>query len=113
MLSEMLKYQKQVEEMLDSDLPKTNWKEEFTFFKLQLANLQHERLIHLLVTLTVGLGTLMSAFTLSIKYFLPTLLISIILLPLFMAYIFHYFRLENTTQHWYLILERLRKKAGM
>ncbi len=107
----MVDYQRDIEALLMGNIKGIDWEKEYKFFKIQLKNLQHERLIHLLVTLGVGLATLISALVLSIKYFFPTLLICGILLPLFMAYVFYYFKLENITQHWYLILKELREKS--
>ena len=108
MPSDFLSYQKEIETLLAGHPPKTNWKKHYHFFKLQLRNLQHERLIHLLVTLTVGLATLISCLSLT-QYFSPViLLLTLILLPLFGAYIFHYRQLENTTQYWYRLLRQLR-----
>jgi hypothetical protein len=63
--------------------------------------LQHERLLHLLVTLTTGLATLM--------IFLTALITQEILLAgagaisglLFIGYLIYYRKLENTVQRWY------------
>ena len=72
---------------------------------------QHERLIHLLVTLTIGLALLISVLvTLIIKQ--PVLLIiDGLLLILFIPYLFHYRGLENGVQRLYKITDRLYKAA--
>ena len=67
----------------------------------KIAQLQHERLIHLLVTIFVGLTLILM--------FLGSLLLDILLLyvldfiltGLFIFYIRHYYLLENTVQNWY------------
>lgn len=110
MLREMLAYQREIEKLIVENSDKTNWKKEYKFFEIQLKNFQHERLIHLLVTLAVGVATLISCLFLSVNFSWPILGLNLILLPLFMAYIFHYRRLENTTQSWYLLLRKLRQK---
>jgi len=109
MLKEMLVYQKYIEKLIAENSSKTNWGKEYNFFKIQLKNFQHERLIHLLVTLTVGMATMISSLFLSINFSWSTLCLNIVLLPLFGAYIFHYRKLENVTQYWYLILKKLKK----
>ena len=74
--------------------------------------LQHERLIHLLVTIMVVFVTL---FVLSMVLFHPELgllpaILLLVLAILLGFYIFHYFFLENTLQHWYRLLDQLEKK---
>jgi hypothetical protein len=77
----------------------------------KLAWLQHERLIHLLVTmLTAG------AFLFALGAWLYTgsagvSLLALGLLVLLGFYLVHYFRLENAVQHWYNIAETLHDAA--
>ncbi len=69
--------------------------------------LQHERLVHLLVLLSVIFSALMVGF-LSLRYdsiLLSILLIILIVLTAF--YIWHYYFLENTVQRWYRYYDRL------
>ena len=64
---------------------------------------QHERLIHLIVTVFVG--------TIAILFFIAALLLEevslliifLLLLLLFIPYIFHYYFLENSIQKLYLL----------
>lgn len=102
MLGKMRRYQKEIERLLEINSFKVDWEKEYQFFQIQLKNLQHERLIHLLVMLATGLAAIVSV---TINVYL-----SLILLPLFGAYIWHYYRLENTTQSWYGLLEKLNMK---
>lgn len=62
---------------------------------------QHERFVHLLVTVFVGICSIL--FLLSSLYFgnLPLLLLFIITFALFVPYIFHYYNLENGVQKLY------------
>lgn len=85
----------------------TNWEEILDHHKLMIARIQHERLIHLLVTIFVGV-VLMSSFFVTL--FIPTtwlLLLNAIVAVLFVAYIFHYRFLENTTQNWYSLEDKI------
>jgi hypothetical protein len=73
-----------------------------------IAKIQHERLIHLLVTIFVGLVMSSSAFITIITGKTDLLFVCIPLLFLFIAYIFHYRFLENTTQNWYLLEDQIK-----
>jgi len=83
------------------------------YHEKKLAWLMHERLIHLLVTMMTSGAFL---FTLFVSIYLDwnpgALLIALALLALLAAYLFHYFRLENTVQHWYRIADKLRDAAA-
>ncbi len=71
---------------------------------------QHERLIHLLVTLFYGIFTLtMFAFiNINVLFILP----SIILMVLLLFYVRHYFFLENNVQYLYkqydMMIEKIK-----
>lgn len=62
---------------------------------------QHERLIHLIVTMSFGVFFLLSLILVSINvYFLA---LSVLLLVLLVPYIGHYYFLENSTQELYKV----------
>lgn len=72
--------------------------------------LQHERLVHFLVTMLTAAGFL---FALGVWIYTGTAAVSLLalgILILLFFYILHYFRLENTVQHWYNIAEKLHEK---
>ena len=72
--------------------------------------LQHERLVHFLVTMLTAAGFL---FALGVWIYTGTAAVSLLalgILVLLFFYILHYFRLENTVQHWYNIAEKLHEK---
>lgn len=74
----------------------------------KLAWLQHERLVHLVVTLMSGLAFLAAlAFGCWSGWNRGTLLLAAIFLVLLAAYLWHYFQLENTVQHWYRLADEL------
>lgn len=77
-----------------------------------IAWVQHERLVHLIVTVMVVLCEL---FMVDLVLLHPELGIVPALIMLGMAvlmgfYFWHYFFLENTVQRWYRIAEELREK---
>lgn len=71
---------------------------------------QHERLIHLIVTVLFGLVTII-IFGLFVMierwYILPLLLLLTVLL---VPYIFHYFNLENGVQRLYTLVDEMEKR---
>lgn len=85
-------------------------KERIDYHLIQIEQFQHERLIHLIVTVFVG--------TLAILFLLFGLLIENIglliaflgLLCLFIPYILHYYLLENNVQKMYYQYDKLINK---
>lgn len=71
---------------------------------------QHERLVHLLVTIFTGIIAVMFFISFLLVNNIYLFILFIITLCLFIPYIFHYYYLENGTQKLYdLYLERERK----
>jgi hypothetical protein len=88
------------------------WEELRVFHDDQLRRMQHERLVHLVVTLFVA-----TYFLLALGYSLarpswPGFAIAGLLLVLLAAYLSHYFRLENGVQRWYHLANALADRAG-
>lgn len=78
----------------------------------KIAWLQHERLVHLIVTVMVVIGEL---FVVSLVLLHPQLGIYPALFMLGVAvllafYFYHYFFLENTVQRWYRIAEEMQRQ---
>ncbi len=94
------------------DGERADWDEIGRFNRQEIANLQHERLAHLVVTMFAGLFLLIS-FTLII--FAPrweVVALLFIFLILFGSCIRHYLRLENGIQRLYQLTLELRKNTG-
>jgi uncharacterized protein YqhQ len=80
-----------------------------TYHEQQLTSFQHERLIHLLVTLFFGFLVVVSApATILASYSeafnplaLPLGILTLLLLVVELFYIFHYYKLENGVQRLY------------
>lgn len=73
---------------------------------------QHERLIHLLVTILFSL-LLMSMIIVSFFYVsIPSVLLFLLFLALEVPYIRHYYILENGTQRLYRLYEEISKMSG-
>lgn len=103
-------HEKYIQEQIDSS---ENLKELLKYHNKKLEWLQHERLVHLLVTiLTAVLFLFLIGFELFLKgNFLIIILLSIVLI-LLAAYILHYFKLENTVQRWYIISDEIYQKIN-
>ena len=77
----------------------------------KLRFLQHERLVHLIVTvMCVGI----ELFAIGLMFFLPygnayAAAFTLLFLILVGFYLRHYFFLENTVQHWYRISDELHQ----
>jgi hypothetical protein len=83
------------------------------FHERQLAAMQHERLIHLIVTMFVTTFTLLTiGFAMFVVQWL-VLVMALILLGLTSAYLAHYFRLENGVQRLYELTNRIDQRLGV
>ncbi len=102
MKNELASYIHQVEEWINQ---KNLSPEIMARIRTNIGFFQHERLIHLIVTMTFALLTVGSlAISFSTFYFLP---LFILFLCLEVPYVFHYYKLENGVQK----LQRLYRQA--
>lgn len=75
----------------------------------QIGFFQHERLIHLIVTVTFALLEMLAIVLSVISDSLFTLLLPIVILILLIPYIRHYYILENEVQKMYGQYDRMRR----
>ena len=76
---------------------------------VQIGFLQHERLIHLIVTVTFAILTFLAVIGTVLSGQLSLLLLVLLLLVLLIPYIRHYYILENGVQKLYTLYDRIRK----
>lgn len=88
-----------------SDAEKAALKEDLL---IQIGFFQHERLIHLLVTLSFALFTFIALGLAYAFTSLPFLILTFLLLILLVPYIRHYYFLENGTQKLYKYYDQLK-----
>ncbi|WP_010248601.1 hypothetical protein [Acetivibrio cellulolyticus] len=106
----MVDYLKNHEKFVTEALEKNedfDWEWLRDYHKTQIEYLQHERLIHLMVTLAFALlfvTTIMFAVCFEKIIILP---VSLLLLVLLVPYIAHYFKLENGVQRWYGLYNKI------
>ncbi len=88
--------------------PETDKKELAEKLLVRIGFYQHERLIHLIVTMSFGIFFLLSLIlAFSNAYFLA---LSALLLILLVPYIAHYYFLENSTQELYKVYYSLTEE---
>ncbi|MCM1159167.1 MAG: hypothetical protein NC300_10485 [Bacteroidales bacterium] len=102
-----------VDKLLSSEDTAVDWEEEMKRHLVQIAFFAHERQIHLLVTITFAILTVMVfLYTLSNFSFAMVLLI-FFLMCLMIPYIRHYYLLENSVQDMYEQYDKMQVKAGV
>ena len=102
-------YIKEIEKVLEGG-KKTDWKEVLEKHRVRIGFFQHERLVHLLVTLTFGLGFLMMMGVTILTFNYVLILVDLLLLTLLIPYIFHYFELENGVQKLYRLDRKIQER---
>lgn len=78
----------------------------------RVRDFQHERLVHLLVTLFVALFALLAVGWTLVEPSAAALALSALLLGLTGAYLVHYYRLENGVQRLYRLTLRLDERLA-
>ena len=78
--------------------------------QLMIGRMQHERLIHLLVTLAFGIALLAALAMALTAPSVQVYALAGLLLLLFIPYVGHYFFLENTVQRWYRMADEIEAR---
>ena len=113
MRKRILDYRKRIDALLEENAPDTDWEDVLSEHLVQIGFFQHERLIHLMVTLAFAIFT-MAALIAALVLSSPALLVfTLLFLVLLVPYIMHYYLLVNETQKMYIqydkILEHVRQ----
>lgn len=118
MKKRIIGYRNHVDEILSDNKSRTNrqWQEILEEHLVQIGFFQHERLIHLIVTVTFAIMTVLSLFAPLLSGVCSLYAFTLMLLVLLIPYVFHYYTLENETQKMYAqyneILKRVRETTG-
>lgn len=75
----------------------------------QLAYFMHERLVHLLVTLTFAILAFVTFFMAVMNFSMGMIILFFAFLILLIPYIMHYYLLENSVQYMYRQYDRLQQ----
>ena len=109
MKKRILEYRKRIDGLLASDEDR-DWEEILKEHLVQIGFFQHERLVHLLVTLSFAIMTVISVSVVVISGYFPFLAVTFVLLILLIPYISHYYLLENEVQKMYAQYDEILKK---
>lgn len=116
MKKRILTYRKYIDSLLASD-KQSDWKYIKQEHITQVAFFQHERLVHLIVTVTFAVLELLTVCAYVIVGALdstlsfPLLILAFLIIVLLIPYIKHYYLLENEVQKMYVQYDRIAQKA--
>jgi hypothetical protein len=113
MIAYMKRHERYTREMLGKNLQKEELKELIEYHDKRILWMQHERLAHLLTMLFVCLFALLVLGFTTVVPTLPCIILSILLIILALAYIVHYYRLENGVQRWYQLSDEIELRSHL
>lgn len=109
MIKHLKEYENKTKELLNNKKAK-DWVKIKNIHLEEIGFFQHERLVHMFITLFFGLLFFLSvSFTMMIPNYV-FLACDVIFLGLIIAYVIHYFRLENGVQRLYRLNTEIEKK---
>lgn len=114
----ILQYRKSIDEWLEKTEQSAQVSQEILRDKMeehlnQIGFFQHERLIHLIVTVTFALLEMLAILLNVISDSLFSLLLPVVILILLVPYIRHYYILENEVQKMYVQYDRILRLYRM
>ena len=101
MKKRILAYRNRIDQLLMECSMDTDWEEVLQEHLIQIGFFQHERFVHLLVTVTFALLEFITVGIFLITENISVLLLCAVVLCLLVPYIAHYYLLENETQKMY------------
>ncbi len=105
-------YKAYIDALLEKNDPDTNWDEVIKQHLIQLDFFKHERLIHLIVTITFALMECIVLALVNTSFTLPIGILCILILVLLVPYVGHYYLLENSVQYMYKQYDEMLKLNG-
>ena len=100
---------------IESDLERTSSQKDLdNLYKSHvsaISNFKHERLVHLIITISFALFCLIFIFIYAVTEIGVFLIPCVLTLILLIFYIFHYYKLENNVQSLYDLEEKILKKS--
>ena len=109
MKERILSYRNRIDRLLKENSEDTDWNKVMDEHLTQIGFFQHERLIHLIVTVLFAILTFVCVGTYIISGEIYVLALIGILLVLLVPYIMHYYLLENETQKMYDQYDKILK----
>lgn len=108
MIEYMKRHELYLKEMLAKNPSPEALRDLLEYHNKQIQWMQHERLAHLMTMLFVCLFALLSLGYTLINPAVPSFILSGLLIILSVAYVIHYYRLENGVQKWYRLSNEIR-----
>lgn len=105
----MKEHEKQIRLLLSNDFL-GNWEHVRKDHVQQIEFLQHERFVHLIITLAFASFMIASYVLMFFVPEIPSALLALTLTIVLLFYIFHYYRLENGVQRWYRLYNEIRRR---
>lgn len=101
MKERIIGYRKRIDALLAQPPEGTDWEAVLQEHLIQVSFFQHERLVHLIVTVTFAILTMIALAIYCIAEYMPMIALIVLLLVLLIPYIGHYYTLENEVQKMY------------
>ena len=102
-------YMAYMDQQLENNDSGLSYEELCTQHEKQLAYFMHERLVHLLVTLTFAILAFVTFFMAVMNFSMGMIILFFAFLILLIPYIMHYYLLENSVQYMYRQYDRLQQ----
>lgn len=112
MADRIRQYMAYIDQMLESEDDDINWEEEMKKHLVEIAFFAHERFIHLIVTVTFAILTVMVFLYTISNFSISMVLLILAFMCLMIPYIKHYFLMENCVQDMYEQYEKMQAKVG-
>lgn len=115
MTKEIREYKKTLDTLLLENKPDTDWLHTERELLWRIQFYQHERLVHLIVSMTVAVATVMSFMSMILisqsgSVTIPHIALTILFLGLLAPYLGYYYLLENAVQTIYVYYYRVHEK---
>ena len=110
MKERILSYRKRIDTLLSEKSPDTDWNLVLEEHLVQIGFFQHERLVHLIVTITFAILTMLAMLGCFLTDTPAMLVLTILCLVLLVPYVRHYYILENGVQRLYRDYDALNRK---
>lgn len=110
MKQRLVNYMNDINDTLSNPPQEIDWNKLKASHLVQIQFFQHERLIHLIVTVTFAILTILSTFAVIITQYMPLLALTLLFFVLLIPYIGHYYTLENGVQKLYEYYDQIEEK---
>lgn len=111
MAERVKKYLEYIENLLASEEENIDWEQEMKKHLIQIGFFAHERMIHLIVTVTFAILTVMAILYTISNFTIPMLLLVVAFMSLMIPYIRHYYLLENSVQTMYEQYDEMQSRV--